>query len=202
MNDNTPPVIGIHIRSEYVLLMNSNDCPGKNIGRYNKLYNWFEQCGHSVMNKYTIQLLNGVKPYLFIASEIFGNDRVFYRTFDKTGGSFEGIQEAVIDLISVSSFDVFVGTPHSSYSEMASILSQPRRIYNEETNKFEFKWIYNEIKHKHMLPINRMIIPMMTTIGWVEPLILIPETKNNRPNYSENKICKQKKSITRNLSIN
>eukprot|EP00483_Globobulimina_turgida_P013285 UN13309 len=93
MIDNPAPVIGIHIRSEYVLLMNPNDCPGKNIYKCHKPYVWYEECGIAVMDKYLHALLdaNGIQPYLFIAADtkeaqsaakqIFGEDRVYYRAF-------------------------------------------------------------------------------------------------------------------------
>eukprot|EP01083_Nonionella_stella_P050180 133570_1 len=209
MLNNPPPVIGIHIRSEYVLLMNPSDCRGKKISNCAAPYRWFEDCGIEAMD----DAMNGIKPYLFIAADtkeaqhaaqqIFGAERVSFRPFDKTGGVFVGIQEAVIDLVSVSSFDVFVGTPHSSYSEMASILSQPRRIFGDE---FAWNMISNK---KHLIAVNRMIIPIMTNVGWEidklnlytmgrtvdvnidEHKVLLPQTDDKKETYLQNRICKQ-----------
>merc|ERR1712048_200264 len=114
----------------------------------------------------TMKVDDGIEPFLFIAADtsdaqraalkIFGDDRVHFRPFGLTGGSFEGIQEAIIDLVSVASFDSFVGTPHSSYSEMASILGQPRRIYNDDANddgKTMFVW-QRVPQYEDKLPVN------------------------------------------------
>ena len=216
LNNNPPPVIGIHIRSEYVLLMNPKDCPGKKIEKCVKPYTWFESCGISTLNK---ELLNGVEPYLFIAADtkqaqqaaniIFNSERVYFRPFDKTGGSFKGIQEAIIDLISVSSFDAFVGTPHSSYSEMSSILSQPRRVFIEGDDKYKFIWNWDQ-QYEYKIPVNRMIIPVMTNVGWeIDKLnlytmgrvvnvdiddndkILLPQQQDSDINFQSHRICKQ-----------
>lgn len=210
---NPLPVIGIHIRSEYVLLMNPKDCKGQKIENCQKPYQWFADCGLAAMQN----LFSGIEPFLFIAADtkqaqsaalsIFGSERVHFRPFELTGGSFEGIQEAMIDLVTVSSFDVFVGTPHSSYSEMSSILSQPRRLSPNN----EFLWKMNE-KYQAMLPVNRMIIPIMTTVAWeIEKLnkytfgrtididlddedfgkVLLPQTNNLKIDYQTHRICKQ-----------
>jgi len=221
-----PPVIGIHIRSEYVLLMNPKDCVGRKIAGCDKPYRWFEGCGIAAMGQSAEQMLGDkVAPYLFIAADtkeaqqaavqIFGGERVHFRPFDKTGGSFEGIQEAVIDLVSVSSFDVFVGTPHSSYSEMAAVLGQPRRRWDDEGGKWQFMWSVKE-GEEHWVAVNRMIVPIMTTVGWeIDKLnlytmgrvvdvdidskgeggqryeVLLPQTKEQKPPYQEHRICKQ-----------
>ena len=215
-SDDPLPVIGIHIRAEYVLLMNPKDCSGKRIEKCEKPYGWFADCGALALSMK--ERLNGIDPFLFIAadtkeaqlaaSSIFGADRVHFRPFGLTGGSFEGIQEAIIDLVTVSSFDAFVGTPHSSYSEMAGILGQPRRIFGGE-----FMWKMNE-DFQAKMPLNRMIIPIMTTVGWEidkfnkytfgrtidadlddeNKQILLPQTRDSNIDYQTHRICKQ--SIT------
>ena len=199
--------------------MNPKECPGKRIEQCVIPYTWFEGCGIAVMDNISKQAINGIKPYLFIAADtkeaqsaaniIFGAERVFFRPFDKTGGSFEGIQEAIIDLVSVSSFDIFVGTPHSSYSEMSAILSQPRRIYGGD-----FRWNWDggnaAAPAYHKIPENRMIIPIMSSVGWeIDKLnlytmgrvinvdiddndkVLLPQTKGMNIDYQSHRICKQ-----------
>merc|ERR1719419_2127741 len=56
------------------------------------------------------------------AVDLWG-DRVNFLPFTRTGATVAGIQDAVVDLLTVASFDQLVITPHSSFSEMATVLS-------------------------------------------------------------------------------
>ncbi|ETO24347.1 hypothetical protein RFI_12810, partial [Reticulomyxa filosa] len=115
------------------------------------------------------------------ATQVFGKDRVSYRPFLLKGNSLQGIIDAVVDLVTVSSFDAFISTPHSSYSEMSSLLGQPRRVLSSSlkqqqqqhsssssssSSSFMFLSSIDTDEHWHSIPVNRPILPMMTHTDW------------------------------------
>ena len=120
-------------------------------------YKWFELCGKLIVDQ-SIEPSNGnnckdIEYFIFLAAdtqeaqnfgvEVFGKNRVHFQKFDHVetgtrGVTLDDIKDVVVDLVTVASFDGFVSSPHSIYSEMASILGQPRRVINTNTKKFEF----------------------------------------------------------------
>ncbi|ETO14014.1 hypothetical protein RFI_23353 [Reticulomyxa filosa] len=143
-------------------------------------YEWFAHCGNQVVpRKYRNKPLfiyfaaDTAKAQSF-AESVFGKHRVYFRPFVLKGSTLQGIIDAVVDLVTVSSFDTFISTPHSSYSEMSSLLGQPRRILTltstSTSNSFSFSFSFLSTVqteyHWYSMPVNRPIVPMMTHTPW------------------------------------
>ncbi|CAN0120316.1 unnamed protein product, partial [Hapterophycus canaliculatus] len=56
------------------------------------------------------------------AVQVWG-DGCYFAPFDLPGSKLEGIKAAVVDLLVMGSFDDYVMTPHSSFSELGATLS-------------------------------------------------------------------------------
>jgi len=148
-----PKIVGLQVRTEYIEWMTK-------LRRGAELNPWIELYGTCA----EALLPNEKELFFFLATdmpstqesavEIWG-DRVNFLPFTRTGATVGGIQDAVVDLLTVASFDQLVITPHSSFSELASVLSpgptypsqMPHRsaiaITTQQSNRREVDKVYD-----------------------------------------------------------
>jgi len=148
-----PKIVGLQVRTEYIQWM-TNQRRGPKLKPWIKLY---ATCAEALLpkeNELFFFLATDMPSTQESAVEIWG-DRVNFLPFTRTGATVGGIQDAVVDLLTVASFDQLVITPHSSFSELASVLSpgpahpsqKPHRsaiaITTPQSNKKEIDKVYD-----------------------------------------------------------
>jgi len=148
-----PKVVGLQVRTEYIEWM-TNLRRGAQLNPWIQLY---ATCAEALLpneNELFFFLATDMPSTQESAVEIWG-DRVNFLPFTRTGATVGGIQDAVVDLLTVASFDQLVITPHSSFSELASVLSpgpahpsrKPHRsaiaITTPQSNRREIDKVYD-----------------------------------------------------------